>query len=122
MGVSSSCFRGTRLFGTHLADLYADWPPRRALTFTFIEVESPMLRFLLLAVCFSLTLREAHGWLPPLLTWRWEWWRQEWLFNGAVVLCALPTGYIWGRSNKDSLGRVSASLTFICGRLSTPLP
>ena len=49
---------------------------------------------------FVVTMREAHGWLPPLITHRREWWYREWWFNVVVVLAALSIGAILARKDK----------------------
>ena len=60
-----------------------------------------MKRVLALSILiFVITLREAHGWLPPLLAHRWEWWWQEWWFNALVTLAALSIGVILARRGR----------------------
>ena len=47
-----------------------------------------------------ITIREAHGWLPPLITHRREWWYQEWYFNALIVPAAFALGMIAARGRR----------------------
>ena len=54
------------------------------------------MSLILILAAIVLTMREAHGWFPPFLTHRLEWWWQEWLFNLAVF----GPAFIVGRLSK----------------------
>ncbi len=54
----------------------------------------------LLFLIVVITVREAHGWLPPFIAHRREWWYQEWWFNALIVLAAFALGMIVSRNRR----------------------